>query len=123
TSFTAIRPPNCTVMFSATSALGIAPPNRACAQRAHEAAWHEQDDDDDQEPVDEEVGLCGSVAEEFRCEGERRGADERPGEGGAAADDGDQRDAHAQVRLEHGLRLQGREEDAVDAAAYRGEGA
>src|SRR5690554_1069465 len=102
TLFTAVRPPNCTVMFSASSALGITPPHYAALELAHDAARHEQHHQHDEQAVDEQVGLRELGAEELARQGDERGAHQGPEQGAAAADDGHQRDPYGEVQLEHG---------------------
>src|SRR5690606_41692378 len=74
TSLPASNPPNWTTMPLASSALGIASPHLPAFQFAHQAAWHEQHDDDDEQPVDEQVGLCEHVAEQLSRQRQHAGA-------------------------------------------------
>src|SRR5690606_8347621 len=113
TSLTASNPPNWTTMPLASSALGIASPHLPAFQFAHQAAWHEQHDDDDEQPVDEQVGLGEHVAEQLCRQRQQAGAHQRTQERAAASDDRDERDAHREVEFEHRLRLQRRQEDPV----------
>src|SRR5690606_10897944 len=102
TLFTAVRPPNCTVMLLASSALGIPPPHDAALEFAHDAAGHEEHHQHYQQAVDEQVGLREGGAEEFAGESYEGCPDERPEERAAPADDGYQRDPHGEVQFEHG---------------------
>src|SRR5690606_38052208 len=117
TRFTAVRPPNVTVTFSALSAAGIPPPDHPSLELAQHAGGCDQDDDDGQSAVEAQVRLGEHVAEQLGGHGYQRRADERPEQRAAAADDGYEGNAHRQVDLEQRLRLQRREHDAVEAAA------
>src|SRR5690554_5514527 len=99
TPFTAVRPPNVTVTFSALSAAGIPPPDQPPLDLAQDAGGREQHDDDDEGPVYEQVGLREHVAEQLGRDRDEGRADERPEQRAAPADYGDERDAHGQMDL------------------------
>src|SRR5690606_41321079 len=94
TRFTAVRPPNVTVTFSALSAAGIPPPDHPSLELAQHAGGCEQDDDYAQSAVDEQVRLGEHVAEQLGGHGSQRRDDERPEQRDAAAEDGYDGNAH-----------------------------
>src|SRR5690625_1660715 len=101
TSRTATSPPNWMVMFSVSSAAGIASPDCPPVDLAHYPARHEDYDEHDQRSIDEEVRVREYVAEQLGRQRHQDRTDERTEDGAASADDRDQGDADRQGQLEH----------------------
>src|SRR5690606_9930108 len=119
TRSTASTPPKRTVMSSALSASGIAPPNEPAVHLAHDAAGKKGEHQKTEHPLHEQVDLGEGGAEDLARADEQHGTDERTPDRATTADDGGERDLHGKEQEEEDVGLQERQHHAVDASANR----
>src|SRR5690554_1559231 len=118
---TATTPPKRTVMFSALSASGIAPPNQPAIEFADDAAGKEENDQEDENSVNQQIGLGEACAEDFAGADQQNRADEAAPDRAPSPDAGGQGDLYREQQEEDNVGLQEGQHPAVDAASDGGE--